>query len=62
MMQRFNEKFSKLSESEVKGFVHNGFHLRQERKRKRLKTGIITKNTFEVEFSNGGGYIHLAYG
>jgi hypothetical protein len=54
MMQRFNEEFSKLSESEVKGFVHNGFHLRQERKRKRLKTGIITKNTFEVEFTNGG--------
>ncbi len=53
IMQQYNPEFRKLTEGEIKGFINDGFQIRQVRKRKRLKTGIITKNSFEVEFSNG---------
>ena len=53
ILQKYNQTFKGLTEEQIKGLIQDGFQTRMERKRKRLKTGIITRNTFEAEFPNG---------
>ena len=53
ILLKFNPQFRELTELEIKVLINDGFNARQERKRKRLKTGILTRNTFESEFPNG---------
>ena len=53
ILQKYNPTFKGLTEEQIKGLIQDGFQTRMERKRKRLKTGIITRNTFEAEFPNG---------
>lgn len=54
LLNRYNPEFTKLDEKEIKQLINEGFQIRLERKRKRLKTGIITRVYFENEFPNGG--------
>ena len=53
ILLKFNPQFSKLTDQEIKDLINVGFNARQERKRKRLNTGILTRDTFESEFLNG---------
>lgn len=53
ILRRFNKQFVNLTDQEIRECLDEGFHARQERKRKRLKSGVVTLNSFESEFSNG---------
>jgi hypothetical protein len=54
ILKRVRPLFDSLPEAQVRELVNDGFLAMQERKRKRLKTGVITRHTFESEFPNGG--------
>ncbi|MDE2027075.1 MAG: hypothetical protein KGJ11_00865 [Candidatus Omnitrophica bacterium] len=53
IIRKNREAMLALSNDEIKALIEDGFSARQERRRKRVRSGIVTLNNFVSEFSNG---------
>jgi hypothetical protein len=53
IIRKNKEAMLELSNDEIRALIEDGFRARQERRRKRVRTGIVTLNNFISEFSGG---------